>query len=77
MAKQNKKENTITVNDKEYKIEDMDQSQKTLLAHISDLKRKIDTSKFNLQQLEVGQSSFIKLLNDSLNKEKESANRPE
>ena len=77
MAKQNKKENTITLNDKKYKIDNMDANEKTYLAHITDLNRKIESSKFNLQQLEVGMNHFINLLNGSLNKEKESANRPE
>ena len=30
MAKQNKKENTITLNDKEYKIDNMDANEKTI-----------------------------------------------
>tara|TARA_R100000805_G_C3528035_1_gene47817 strand:+ start:190 stop:405 length:216 start_codon:yes stop_codon:yes gene_type:complete len=63
------KEQTITLNDKEYKIADMDDTQKNILAHISDLNRKVDTTKFNLQQLEMGLNHFVSLLSDSLNKE--------
>ena len=64
----NKKEQTITLNDKEYKIADMDDTQKNILAHISDLNRKVDTTKFNLQQLEMGLNHFVSLLSDSLDK---------
>ena len=63
------KKTPITINDKEYIIEDMTDEQKTLVNHSVDLSRKIDSMKFNLDQLNVGKDTFVKLLEESLNKE--------
>ena len=62
------KKTPITINDKEYIIEDMTDEQKTLVNHSVDLSRKIDSMKFNLDQLNVGKDTFVKLLEESLNK---------
>ena len=56
----------ITVNDKEYIIEDMTDGQKALLNHVNDLGRKMDNARFNLDQLSVGREAFVKMLADSL-----------
>tara|TARA_Y100000401_G_C8308923_1_gene218583 strand:- start:624 stop:866 length:243 start_codon:yes stop_codon:yes gene_type:complete len=72
-----KEKNTISLNDKKYKIKDMNDLEKNYLAHITDLNKNIERSKFNIQQLEVSLNHFINLLNNSLTKEKESANRSE
>jgi len=63
------KKTPITINDKEYIIEDMTDEQKTLVNHSVDLSRKIDSMKFNLDQLNVGKDTFVRLLEESLNKE--------
>ena len=42
------KEQTITINDKEYKVSDLSQDQLTYINHINDLDRKIVSSQFNL-----------------------------
>ena len=63
------KKTPITINDKEYVIEDMTAEQKTLVNHSVDLSRKIDSMKFNLDQLNVGKDTFVRLLEESLNKE--------
>ena len=65
----NIKDQTITLNDKKYNISDMNKAQKNYLAHVSDLNRKVETTKFNLQQLEMGLNHFVSLLSNSLNKE--------
>ena len=65
----NTKDQTITLNDKKYNISDMNKDQKNYLAHVSDLNRKVETTKFNLQQLEMGLNHFVSLLSNSLNKE--------
>ena len=62
------KKTPITINDKEYIIEDMTDDQKTLVNHSVDLSRKIDSMKFNLDQLNVGKDTFVRLLEESLNK---------
>ena len=58
-----KKEKTaITVNDKEYYIEDMNNKQKTHVNHCADLNRKIETMLFNVDQLRVGKEAFDNML---------------
>ena len=56
----------ITVNDKEYLIDDMNDKQKALLNHVNDLGRKLENAQFNLDQLSVGRQKFIELLADAL-----------
>ena len=63
------KKTPIIINDKEYVIEDMTAEQKTLVNHSVDLSRKIDSMKFNLDQLNVGKDTFVRLLEESLNKQ--------
>jgi cell division protein ZapA (FtsZ GTPase activity inhibitor) len=64
MAKDEKK--TITVNDKEYNIEDFTEQQITMLNHIQDLDRKLSNAQFNLDQLNVGREAFVNMLANSL-----------
>ena len=62
-----KKEKTpITINDKEYFVEDFTDEQKTVLNHITDLDRKISSVKFNLDQLSVGREAFVNMLTSSV-----------
>tara|TARA_R100000458_G_C8042940_1_gene93484 strand:+ start:290 stop:514 length:225 start_codon:yes stop_codon:yes gene_type:complete len=72
MAKnKNKKENVpvLSLDGKEYNINDMTDDQKVIISHIQDLARKIETTKFNLQQMEVGKDTFVKMLKDELTKD--------
>jgi hypothetical protein len=66
-----KKTTPVTIDGKEYVFEDMTQEQQTLVNHVADLDRKINSTNFNLDQLKVGQQAFIQLLKDSLAKEPE------
>ena len=59
----------ITVNDKEYFVEDMTDEQRTMLNHVNDLGRKMDNARFNMDQLAVGRDAFVKMLADSLEQE--------
>ena len=62
-----KKEKTpITVNDKEYFVEDMTDHQKIILNHVQDLDRKLANAQFNLDQLNVGREAFVNMLAVSL-----------
>ena len=54
-----KKTPTITINEKEYTQEDMNEKQLALLPHMLDLQRKIKSGEFNLVQLNVGLKAFI------------------
>jgi hypothetical protein len=56
----------ITVNDKEYFVEDMTNKQKVYLNHVNDLGRKMDNARFNLDQLAIGREKFVELLADAL-----------
>ena len=56
----------ITVNDTEYFVEDMNDTQKAYLNHVNDLGRKMDNARFNLDQLAVGRDAFVARLADSL-----------
>jgi hypothetical protein len=63
-----KQKNVITVNEVEYNVDDMTDKQKTMLAHVQDLERKINTTRFNLDQLIVGREAFaVDLANDLKN----------
>ena len=60
------KKTTITVDGTDYIFEDMSEKQKVLVNHVADLDRKIGSSQFNLDQLNVGKDAFIKLLKAEL-----------
>lgn len=65
-----KKEKTaIKIDDKDYFYEDLTQEQQTIVNHISDLQRKIQSSEFNLQQLSFGKDAFVKSLKETLEDE--------
>lgn len=66
MAKDKK---TITINDKEYTEEELTNDQKVMINHITDLDRKIGSTQFNLDQLQVGRKAFMSLLEASLETE--------
>ena len=59
----------ITVNNKEYIVEDMNDQQKLLLNHVNDLDRKLASARFNVDQLAVGRDAFIQRLAEALEQE--------
>lgn len=61
-----KKLTPIVIDDVEYMFEEMTQEQQTMVNHIADLDRKVNTAQFNLNQLIVGKDAFIKMLKESL-----------
>jgi len=63
----------ITINDKEYNIEDMTEEQVTMLNHIQDLDRKLSSARFNLDQLTIGREAFINMLASSVEAEPQEA----
>jgi hypothetical protein len=56
----------ITINDKEYFIEDLTDEQKVLFNHVADLDRKLSSARFNLDQLSVGRDTFANMLAQSV-----------
>jgi len=61
----------ITVNDKEYILEDMTPQQQAMVNHINDLDRKLSSARFNVDQLAVGREAFVNLLAQSLDQSEE------
>ena len=59
----------ITINDKDYNLEDLTEQQQMMVNHIADLDRKIRSTQFNLDQLSVGKDAFVNMLTASLETE--------
>lgn len=61
-----KQKTPIVIDGTEYLFEDMTDEQKMLVNHCADLDRKIQSTQFNLQQLQVGKDAFVAMLKNSL-----------
>lgn len=61
----------ITVNDVEYFVEDFNEQQVTIYNHLVDLDRKLNSARFNVDQLAVGRDAFANLLTQALQSEQE------
>ena len=70
MAEEEKKP-TITVNEKEYLVEELNDSQKVMVNHILDINRKIGQTQFQLEQLQVANTAFNNMLTQQLEAEGE------
>jgi len=68
MSKDNKAQ-MITIDEVEYDTADFTEQQISLTNHCLDLDRKIANMNFQLQQLQVGKDSFLKMLKESLEEE--------
>jgi hypothetical protein len=62
------KPNVITINDVDYTEDQLTDEQKVLINHVADLDRKIGSTRFNLDQLQVGRDAFMNMLTASLAK---------
>jgi hypothetical protein len=56
----------LTIDGVEYDMNEFSQEQNILTNHCLDLDRKIASTQFQLQQLEVGKDAFLKMLKASL-----------
>lgn len=61
-----KKTQTIVIDEVEHDLEAMTDEQKMLVNHCLDLDRKIASTQFNLDQLQVGKQAFVQMLKQSL-----------
>jgi hypothetical protein len=61
-----KKPFVITIDNKDYTEDQLNDQQKVLINHIADLDRKIGSTQFNLDQLQVGRNAFMNMLTESL-----------
>ena len=67
MAKKEKEKPILKLDGEDYDIDSMSDEQKTMVNHVADLDRKIQTSEFNLVQLRFGKQAFVDALKASLN----------
>ncbi len=61
----------ITIDGKEYDFEELEDNQKGMVNHVSSLNSKIAQARFDLDQLQVAQNAFSKMLVDSVNETSE------
>jgi len=71
--KEKEKPAVLTLDEKEYVIDEMTDDEKMLLNHINDMQSKINTNQFMRDQLEVGKEAFINKLRESLEAEEAEA----
>jgi len=60
------KKTPFTFDGVEYNFEDMTAQQQVIVNHIADLDRKINSARFNLDQLIVGRDAFMAALRERL-----------
>jgi hypothetical protein len=63
---ENTKKPAIVIDEVEYLIDEMTNEQQMMVNHIDDLSRKMASSQFNLDQLNVGKQAFVNMLKQSL-----------
>jgi hypothetical protein len=61
-----KQTKTISINGTDYTEDQLTDQQKVMINHIADLDRKIGSTQFNLDQLQVGKQAFMDMLTKSL-----------
>ena len=75
MAKKQKEQPVLTLDDKEYFAEDMTAEQLRIKDHLIDLSNKLNTNMFIGEQLSVNRESFVNMFKSSL--EKDDQEQPE
>jgi len=66
MSKKQKETQTVTIDDREYNVNELTQEQVAMVNHVADLDRKLSSAQFNLDQLNVGRGAFMNMLTESL-----------
>ena len=61
-----KQTKTVLINGTEYTEDQLTDQQKVMINHVADLDRKIGSTQFNLDQLQVGKQAFMDMLTKSL-----------
>lgn len=64
---------TVTINDTEYNLNDFTDEQRILLNHVTDLDAKLSAARFNFDQLNVSREAFAEKLAVSLETKLEAA----
>jgi len=60
--KMNDDNRMITIDGKEYDFEELEDNQKAMVNHVASLNNKIAQARFDLDQLQVAQDAFSKML---------------
>ena len=68
-----KQTKTVSINGTEYTEDQLTDQQKVMINHVADLDRKIGSTQFNLDQLQVGKQAFMDMLTKSLEEPQEVA----
>ena len=63
---ENKKPQIVTIDGVEYDATEFTEQQAVLFHHAADLDRKIASTQFQLQQLNVGKDAFLSMLKQAL-----------
>lgn len=63
---ENKKPQIVTIDGVEHDANDFSEQQLTYLNHCIDLDRKIKSTEFQIQQLQVGKDAFMRMLKSAL-----------
>ena len=69
----NQQSQIVSIDGVEYKVEDMTPEQQILLNHVADLERKLNSTKLQLDQLQVCRDAFLTKLKAQLAPAEESA----
>jgi len=62
----NKQPQIVTIDGVDFDVNDFNENQLLLLNHTADLDRKIASTQFQLQQLNVGKDAFLAMLKEAL-----------
>jgi hypothetical protein len=68
-----KQTKTVSINGTDYTEDQLTDQQKVMINHVADLDRKIGSTQFNLDQLQVGKQAFMDMLTKSLEEPQEVA----
>ena len=68
-----KEPQTVSIDGKEYQLDNFTQEQKIMLEHCMDLDRKLASCQFQFDQLRVGKDAFLAMLKKSLEASEEPA----
>jgi uncharacterized membrane protein YiaA len=71
LAKTKDKTPDLTLDEKEYFFENMDEKQKGIYLHLKNVNDKINSNGFLGEQLEVTKNALITMFRDTLSEEKE------
>lgn len=62
----NEKSQIVSIDGVEYDTKDFTEQQTVLLNHVVDLERKIGSTRFQLDQIQVGRDAFFNMLKEAL-----------